>query len=87
MIRTKQLHFSVILPFFILFLSSCNQDFKRNDYTAYFGGEVVNPTSPFVLFCKDSKVIDTIMIGKDNRFFIQFDSLTPGMYTFKNEPQ
>lgn len=87
MIKTKLLHYPLIFPFCMLFLSSCNQDFKSNDYTAYFGGEVINPTTPYILFCKDSKVIDTIKIDKDNRFFIQFDSLSPGMYTFKNDPQ
>ncbi len=87
MLNTKQFQFLFALPLFTMLLSSCNQEFKSNDYTAYFGGEVINPTSPYVLFLKDSKVIDSIKIDKDNRFFIKFDSLTPGMYTFKNEPQ
>jgi len=80
---------------FLLFLSStvvalftsCNREFKKDDYTAYFGGEITNPTNPYILFCKDSKVIDSFKIGNDNRFFIKFDSLTPGLYSFKNEPE
>lgn len=87
MLKYKQFQFLLILPLFIFLLSSCNNEFKSNDYTAYFGGEVMNPTSPYLLFLKDSKVIDSIKIDKNNRFFIKFDSLTPGMYTFKNEPQ
>jgi hypothetical protein len=32
-------------------------------------------------------VIDTIPLQKDNTFFVQFDSLAPGMYTFKHDPE
>ena len=71
---------------FVLFIS-CGKEFKKNNYTAYFGGEVTNPTNPYVLFCKDTVVIDSAKIDKDNRFFIKFDSLTPGMYSFKNAPE
>ncbi|MDI1255300.1 MAG: hypothetical protein PSV16_04295 [Flavobacterium sp.] len=67
--------------------TSCNKQFKDDNYTAYFGGEVTNPTNPYVLFCRGSQVLDTIMLKKDNTFFIKFDSLTPGLYTFKNEPE
>lgn len=68
-------------------LTSCNKEFKKNNYTAYFGGEVSNPTNPYILFCKDQKVIDSFKIDKNNRFFMKFDSLTPGLYSFKNEPE
>jgi hypothetical protein len=54
---------------------------------AYFGGEVVNPNNPYVLFCKDNEVIDTLKLDKNNRFFMQFDSLAPGLYSFKHEPE
>lgn len=68
-------------------LNSCNKEFAANDYVAYFGGEVLNPSAPYVLFCKENVVIDTIMLNKDNTFFKKFDSLTPGLYTFKHEPE
>lgn len=68
-------------------LSSCKKDFSGENYVAYFGGEVSNPSSPYVLFCKDNIVIDSIPLKEDNTFFIKFDSLTPGLYTFKNEPE
>ena len=71
----------------LLILSSCNKEFKANDYRAYFGGEVTNPTNRFVYFSKDGIVIDTIPLQKDNSFFIQFDSLAPGMYSFKHDPE
>jgi hypothetical protein len=68
-------------------LSSCKNEFKGCEYVAYFGGEIVNPNNPYVLFCKDNEVIDTLKLDENNRFFVQFDSLAPGLYSFKHEPE
>jgi peroxiredoxin len=78
--------FALLIPLIAL-LSSCKNEFKGSDYVAYFGGEIVNPNSPYVLFCKDNEVIDSIKLDKNNRFFVQFDSLAPGLYSFKHEPE
>lgn len=80
----KVLSFSILN---LLLLTSCNKKFDRDDYTAYFGGEVTNPLNRYVLFLKDNKVIDTIPLDRNNRFFKKFDSLAPGLYTFKHEPE
>ena len=71
----------------VLLLSSCNNKHKGGDYEAYFGGEIINPTHRYILFCKDSDVIDTIPLKEDNTFFIKFDSLASGLYNFKYEPE
>lgn len=83
----KVLHFLLFSSAAMSLFCSCNKVFKGDNYTAYFGGEVTNPTSQYVLFCRNSEVIDSVKLDKDNRFFIKFDSLTPGMYSFKNEPE
>jgi hypothetical protein len=75
-----------LIPIMILF-SSCKNEFKGCEYVAYFGGEIVNPNNPYVLFCRNNEVIDTLKLDKNNRFFIQFDSLAPGLYSFKHEPE
>ena len=78
------------LPLYILILScftSCKKEFEAADYVAYFGGEVQNPQTNYVLFLKDNAVIDTIYLDKNNRFLHKFDSLAPGLYTFKHEPE
>jgi hypothetical protein len=82
----KTSYFIFLVPLFAVF-TSCNKEFKANNYTAYFGGEVTNPTSPYVLLYNDSGVSDTLMLDKSNRFFIKFDSLAPGLYTFKHDPE
>jgi hypothetical protein len=66
-------------------MMSCNR--SDDNYTAYFGGEVQNPQSRYVLFSRGNTVIDTLPLDKNNRFFVKFDSLTPGMYSFKHEPE
>ncbi len=71
----------------LLVLCSCKNEFAGDNYTAYFGGEIINPANRFVLFCKNNEVIDTIPLKKDNTFFFKFDSLAPGLYTFKHEPE
>ena len=77
-----------ILPALILcILTSCKRDFSGDNYVAYFGGEIANPTCSYVLFCKNNVVLDTIPLQKDNTFFKKFDSLTPGLYTFKHNPE
>lgn len=68
------------------FLTSCNY-FGKKDYVAYFGGEIINPTSPYVLFMQNEEILDTLYLDKDNRFFKKFDTLMPGMYLFKHEPE
>ncbi len=87
MYKTKTYYLLSLLLIISFLFTSCNKEFKADNFTAYFGGEVNNPSSPYVLFLKDTKVIDSIKLDKDNRFFIKFDSLTPGLYTFKNEPE
>ena len=71
----------------VVLFGSCKKGFKNDNYTAYFGGEVINPTSPYILFSNNSGLLDSVPLDSNNRFFIKFDSLAPGMYTFKNEPE
>lgn len=71
----------------LMIFSSCDKKFKNDNFTAYFGGEVTNPLNRYVLFMKDNKVIDTLPLDRNNRFFKKFDSLTPGLYTFKHDPE
>ena len=73
-----------ILSFIILALTfSCNST-KNSNSTIYFGGEVVNPKSNYVLLLKDDIVIDSLKLDKENRFIHKYNSLEEGLYTFKH---
>jgi hypothetical protein len=83
----QKLLFSLSLLLLVFSLGSCSKGFDDNDYTAYFGGEIINPKTNYVLFLKDDEILDTLFLDRDNRFYISFDSLVPGLYTFKHEPE
>jgi len=80
----RNFYYNGLLLLLLAALVSCKNE--RNDYTAYFGGVVDNPTTRYVIFSKDDKVLDTIPLDEKNRFYIKFDSLTPGLYSFRHEP-
>lgn len=86
-----QKKYSYFIYFLVLVLGvtlfSCKDQFNHEDYTAYFGGEIENPKNNYLIFMKGDQVIDTFHLDKNNRFFHKFDSLTPGLYSFKNEPE
>ncbi len=83
---SKKIHILSLFATLYAFIG-CQKEFKDDNFTAYFGGEVINPKSNFVLFLKNDVVIDTLYLDKKNRFIHKFDSLTPGLYTFKHEPE
>lgn len=78
--------FSYRFLFLCFVFASCNNP-KDNDYSAYFGGEIINPKDKWVLFYQGENLLDSILLDQNNRFFIRFDSLASGLYTFKHEPE
>jgi len=68
----------------LLTIMSCDKHNSSENTYSYFGGEIINPKSAFVLFLKDDKVIDTIFLNKNNRFISKFKDLKEGLYTFKH---
>lgn len=79
-------HTLYLLLGFGLFASSCKNS-DMNDYSAYFGGEIINPKDKWVFFYQGEQLLDSIPLDNNNRFFKKFDSLTPGLYTFKHQPE
>lgn len=55
-------YYFFLLPFLFTSFISCDRTFDDDNYEAYFGGEIINPQNNFVLFLKDDKVIDTILL-------------------------
>lgn len=84
----KYSHINILLLILLLAsLTSCKDGIIGGNNIAYFGGEIENPKSNFVVFMKNDKAIDTFYLDKNNRFFHKFDSLTPGLYSFKHDPE
>ena len=78
--RSMKYFISAIL---IILAFSCKTTDKDSAAT-YFGGQIINPKSNFVLFLKDGKIIDTLLLDKNNRFLNDYKSLGEGLYTFKH---
>ena len=69
-----------------IFAYSCGVIDKRPS-PVYFGGEIVNPTSPYVVLFKDDQVIDSAKLDRSNRFKINFTAESEGLYHFDHSPQ
>ncbi|MFY0714232.1 hypothetical protein J1D01_11175 [Seonamhaeicola sp. NFXS20] len=78
-----KLYFPAILILFVIF--SCNDDRANSkmDY-AYFGGEIINPNSKFVILEKNEETADTIRLDGRNRFIYKIENLQKGLYTFRH---
>ena len=61
--------------------TACKDD-KTPDNTAFLGGKIINPNSNYIILTKSSKIIDTIVLDKKNRFAYQIKDIEPGLYNF-----
>lgn len=77
---------SFLLAFFLVF-TSCN-DLDRSDVNyAYLGGEIINPTSEYLVIKKNGKVLDTAYLDDRNRFSLKIDSVGSGLYVIEHRPE
>ena len=62
---------------------SCEKDKKASlDGNAFFGGEIINPNSNFVVILKENKVLDSVYLDQNNRFSYIFKNFEPGLFRF-----
>ncbi len=50
--------------------------------TAFFGGEIINPSSDYIIIFKSSEIIDTVYLDDNNRFKYIFNNFEPGLFSF-----
>lgn len=62
---------------------SC-KDAVVNKNRIFFGGEILNPKSEFILLMKNEKVIDSIKLNAKNSFGKYYEHLSPGLYFFQH---
>ena len=75
----KNLH-HLILLFAVTAFISC--DSKSKSTATYFGGKIINPKSNFVILYSMEKVIDTLFLGKNNKFLGKLKNANEGLYYF-----
>ncbi|MDP5043357.1 MAG: hypothetical protein NWQ06_00080, partial [Leeuwenhoekiella sp.] len=78
----------ILASFSIVLLLGCSSDTKHSKSGTYIGGEIVNPTSNYIILKKDDLLIDTIALDQNNRFSYKLKSVKKGLYNiFHNEQQ
>lgn len=76
----------ILLFCFLLLLASCST-VEKGSPNVFFAGEIVNPTSRYVVLHKGEKVVDSALIDTNNRFSFSFDSIPHGLYNFNHAPE
>ena len=66
----------------ITVFTGCKKDKAIDDNSAFFGGEIVNPYSDYIILSKSRKIIDTIPLDKKNRFAYKIQDVDAGLYHF-----
>jgi hypothetical protein len=74
----------LITSLFLITLFGCAEHNQSVKTDTYFGGEIINPKSKYVLFLKDNMVLDTIFLNQKNQFSAKFKKLKEGLYTFRH---
>lgn len=71
---------------FAFILLGCQVD-KKSAQSAFFSGEIVNPTNGYVVLYKDEVIIDSAKLDENNRFSLKLDSVNEGLYHFDHHPE
>ena len=78
-----RLYIYTVLIVFMLF--GCKKDTTAAEGDiAYFGGEIINPNTNYIVLSKSETIIDTIKLDGRNRFIYKVKNLQEGLYTFKH---
>ncbi len=72
--------------FFLCLLAGCGKGDKGSQ-NVFFAGEIVNPTSEYVVLFKGDVALDSAKLDEQNRFAFKLDSISEGLYHFNHEPE
>ncbi len=76
----------ILLLLSLFLISSCATS-EKNTTTVHFGGEIVNPTSDYVVLYKGDSALDSVSLDENNRFAMELDSIDGGLYNFYHYPE
>jgi len=74
--------FYIVLLYFVY---SCSSESVPEG--AFLGGQIINPSSKTVSIYKNNKLLDSIVLGANNRFERRYDSLDYGIFKFEHLPE
>ncbi|MGX1929081.1 TlpA family protein disulfide reductase [Flagellimonas sp. 2504JD4-2] len=76
----------LLLSLSLLSVLACSTK-SRECPTVFFGGEIVNPTSDYVVLYKNDNYIDSVRLDKGNRFAFNLQGIEEGLYHFDHSPE
>ena len=76
----------ILFLFFLGLLFACEEEAERPT-TAFFGGQIINPSSDFLSLYKYDQRIDSLPLDENNRFAKQYDSLDFGLFKMEHLPE
>ncbi|WP_318308734.1 TlpA family protein disulfide reductase [Flagellimonas crocea] len=68
------------------FIVSCS-DSPENGSSVFFGGEIVNPTSDYVVLYHNDTYVDSVKLDDKNRFAFTLENIDDGLYHFDHTPE
>ena len=75
-----------LLGLTLLSLVSCSEQAQKQS-TTFFGGEIVNPTSDYVVLYHNDLYVDSVKLDANNRFAFNLDKIEQGLYHFDHTPE
>jgi len=71
--------------FSFLLLVSCHEQEEKK--ITHFGGQIINPKSDQVFIYKGEQLLDSAYLNHNNKFLMELDSISLGLYKFKHGPE
>lgn len=75
-----------LLGLSFLSIMACS-DKSRECPSVFFGGEIVNPTSDYVVLYRNDNYIDSVKLDEGNRFAFNLQAIEEGLYHFDHSPE
>lgn len=76
----------LLLGFLILAILGCSEK-SRECPSVFFGGEIVHPTSDYVVLYRNDTYIDSVRLDEGNRFAFNLQAIEEGLYHFNHTPE
>ncbi|MEP5913204.1 MAG: transaldolase, partial [Flavobacteriaceae bacterium] len=76
----------LLLGLSFLAILGCSEK-SRDCPSVFFGGEIVNPTSDYVVLYRNDSYIDSVKLDDGNRFAFNLQAIEEGLYHFDHSPE
>ena len=79
-------YFKILIFIVIAYsLESCEKEI--NNTSVFFGGQIINPSSNYLILHKNNSTIDCLLLDSKNNFQKSFENLEPGIYKLEHIPE